>query len=158
MMNIQVSSLNHTLTETKEWLDDLIRIGDPFQNEQQAYSYLRAVLHSLRDRLTVEEAVHLAAQLPMLVRGFYYEGWRPALAPNDEKTPAEFFDSVRESLKDQLTGDEELEQATRAVFQLLVERVESGQIRHVRDQLPEALQDLWPAEAGAGAAGPPAGG
>jgi uncharacterized protein (DUF2267 family) len=49
----------------------------------------------------VEEAVHLAAQLPMLVRGFYYEGWRPALAPNEEETPADFFARVRESLGDQ---------------------------------------------------------
>jgi uncharacterized protein (DUF2267 family) len=31
------------------------------------------VLHALRDRLTVEEASDLAAQLPMLIRGLYYE-------------------------------------------------------------------------------------
>lgn len=142
MMNTDVSSLNHTVTETKEWLDDLVAAG-PFEVEQQAYSHLRAVLHSLRDRLTVEEAVHFAAQLPMLIRGFYYEGWRPALAPNEETTPGEFFASVRESLNDQLTGDEELRESTEAVLKLLVNRVQPGQIRHVRAQLPEELQELW---------------
>ncbi|MBW3553391.1 MAG: DUF2267 domain-containing protein [Gemmatimonadetes bacterium] len=145
MLKSDVSALNHTLAQTQEWLDDLVESG-PFETEQQAYSYLRAVLHSLRDRLTVEEAVHLAAQLPMLVRGFYYEGWRPALAPNEESTPGEFFDSVRESLHDQFTGDEAIGEATRAVFELLVNRVQPGQIRHVRDQLPDALQELWPGD------------
>ena len=147
MLKSDVSALNHTLTETQEWLDDLAGSG-PFEGEQQAYSYLRAVLHSLRDRLTVEEAVHLAAQLPMLVRGFYYEGWRPALAPNQESTRGEFFDSVRESLNDQFTDDDRIGDATRSVFELLVQRIQPGQIRHVRDQLPEALQELWPGDSG----------
>lgn len=143
MLNTDVSSLNHTVTETKGWLDELVQNG-PFETEQQAYSHLRAVLHTLRDRLTVEEAVHLAAQLPMLVRGFYYEGWRPALAPNEETTPAEFFASVRESLHDQVTSDDDLREPVQAVLGLLVEHIEPGQIRHVRDQLPDALQELWP--------------
>lgn len=145
MLKSDVSALNHTLTETEEWLEDLVGSG-PFESEQQAYSNLRAVLHSLRDRLTVEEAAHFAAQLPMLVRGFYYEGWRPALAPNEESTPAEFFDSVRESLNDRFTGDAEIGEATRAVFELLVKRVQPGQVRHVREQLPDALQELWPGD------------
>jgi uncharacterized protein (DUF2267 family) len=34
------------------------------------------MLHALRDRLPPEIAVHLSAQLPMLVRGIYYEGWK----------------------------------------------------------------------------------
>lgn len=142
MMNTDVSALNHTLTETKAWIDQLVEEG-PFENEQQGYSHLRAVLHSLRDRLTVEEAVHLAAQMPMLMRGFYYEGWRPSLAPNDERDIGEFMDSIRESLNDQFTPDDDLEQSATAVFSLLTARLPEGQIRHVRNQLPEALQKLW---------------
>ena len=40
-------------------------------NPQQAHSVRRAVLHTLRDRLTVGGAADLGAQLPMLIRGFY---------------------------------------------------------------------------------------
>jgi uncharacterized protein (DUF2267 family) len=115
----------------------------PFVKERQAYSHLRAVLHALRDRLTVEEAVHLAAQMPMLVRGFYYEGWRPALAPNEEKTVTEFLDAVRESLRDDSTRDTDLEPTTRAVLDLLTNRLSEGQIRHVRDQLPAEIKEFW---------------
>jgi len=65
-----------TIEKTGLWLEDLAQeLGNI--PAQRAYSILRAVLHALRDRLTVEEAVKLGAQLPLLVRGFYYEGWRP---------------------------------------------------------------------------------
>jgi uncharacterized protein (DUF2267 family) len=142
MVTAEINALNHTMEETNEWLAQLLELG-PFENEAQAYSHLRAVLHALRDRLTVEEAVHLAAEMPMLVRGFYYEGWRPALAPNDQDTRSEFLDKVRQSLNGQLTTDASLEPAVTAVFRLLDERIEDGQVRHVRSQLPEAIDALW---------------
>ena len=52
-------------------------------------------LHALRDRIGAESAVHLAAQLPMLLRGLYYEGWRMAASQTKERSRAEFFDHVR---------------------------------------------------------------
>ena len=36
------------------------------------------MLHAVRDRLQVNDAVSLGAQLPELLRGAYYEQWRPA--------------------------------------------------------------------------------
>jgi uncharacterized protein (DUF2267 family) len=57
----------------------------------------RAVLHVLRDRLPVPEAAHFGAQLPMLVRGFYYDNWKPATAPKKIKTAQEFYDAVRQN-------------------------------------------------------------
>lgn len=41
-----------------------------WQDRHAAYLALRATLHALRDRLTVEEVAELGAQLPMLIRGF----------------------------------------------------------------------------------------
>lgn len=142
MMNTGVPALNHTVQETHRWLTELAA-AEPFEAEATAYSALRAVLHSLRDRLEVDEAVHLSAQMPMLVRGFYFEGWDPSRAPNDEDTREEFLASVDRSLKNASLGMD-TEQATRAVFSFLEHKLSEGQVRHVRGQLPEEVQALWP--------------
>ena len=65
-----------TVQETNTWLRGLME-NLHLTDRQEAYHDLRVTLHALRDRLTVEEAAHLAAQLPMLIRGLYYEGGTP---------------------------------------------------------------------------------
>jgi hypothetical protein len=55
-------------------------------------------LHALRDCLIVDEAVNLGAQLPMLIRGFYYEGWRPEGRPFKYRHKEEFFAQVAKTL------------------------------------------------------------
>lgn len=117
------------------------------EDTHDVYLSLRAVLHALRDRLPPAEAAQMAAQLPMLVKGFYFDGWRPSAAPTKVRNRQEFLDGIRETLRTRMpTAD--AERITRAVFELLTNHVSAGEIEQVVTSLPEELRDLWPATAG----------
>ena len=73
-------SFDHTIQLTHVWINDLdARLG--WNNKPRSYRLLKSTLHALRDLLPVNEAADLGAQLPELLRGAYYEGWRPAATP-----------------------------------------------------------------------------
>jgi uncharacterized protein (DUF2267 family) len=134
-----------TLHKTHIWLNE---ITDELRWEDRGRGYkaLRAGLHALRDRLTVEEAAHLGAQLPMLIRGLYYEGWTPAGKPHKTQSLDEFLAPIRE----QFRGDAEVdpERVARAVFKVLAKRVSEGEIEDVKGLLPKELAELWPEAVG----------
>jgi len=132
---------DRTLEKTVVWLNELMD-ETGWQDRHLAYTALRAVLHGLRDRLTAEEAVDLGAQLPMLVRGFYYEGWRPAGRPFKYRHKEEFLQHVGRELPS--LEEPDVETAARAVFKLLADHVTAGEIGQVRSQLPEDVRALWP--------------
>lgn len=129
-----------TLQKTNTWLRQIM---DELATEDRhlAYSALRVTLHALRDRLPVDEAAHLGAQLPMLVRGLYYEGWQPRGKP--EKTDlGEFLLIIRSHVGSGL-GDPDPRQVARAVFRVLTLHVTPGEIAGVKHCLPADLQELW---------------
>lgn len=135
-----------TLQTTHHWLRELELIAS-LRNESEAYSVLRAVLHTLRDRLTPDEAVNLAAELPMLVRGFYYENWKPSVTPKILRTLAEFLREIPLLPHPDETFD--AEKAVRSVFLMLDHRVSAGEIHDVRHMLPQEVRSLWPEYAAA---------
>lgn len=136
-----IGSFDRTVQKSHEWLKTLAEMGH-FKDEQQAYTALSAVLHSLRDRLTIDEAADLASELPMLIRGLYYEGWKPSMAPNKERSRDEFLDSVRESLRGNRLVDPQ--HAVACVFKLLNEKITAGEIRDVKQMLPPDVRSLFP--------------
>jgi uncharacterized protein (DUF2267 family) len=131
-----------TLQKTNLWLKQICELLH-WDDHQKAYHGLRAVLHVLRDRLPADEAVHLGAQLPMLVRGFYYDCWKPAATPVKIKTPQEFYDAVRENF----TADRNVNpmRLTEAVMKVLAEHVSPSEVEKLRGISPPELRSLWPA-------------
>jgi uncharacterized protein (DUF2267 family) len=130
-----------TLEKTTRWvsqLDEVLGTDDL----HKAYMTLRAVLHALRDRLTPEEAVQLGAQLPMLVRGFYYEGWHPANKPSRYRHRKDFFDQIQREIPS--LDDSDLEHAVTSVFVILTQELRGNELDQVRDMLPHELRELWP--------------
>jgi uncharacterized protein (DUF2267 family) len=142
MSSAGLESFDHTVQLTHEWINELDRsLG--WNNKGRSYHLLKSVLHALRDRLIVEEAADLAAQLPMLLRGAYYEQWRPAAVPERHKTKDDFLARVAAAFKPPQTL-EHPGQAVIAVFQLLSKKITSGEIDDVRHALPEDLRNIWP--------------
>ena len=129
-----------TVHKTNAWLKRLMEIQG-WEDRRLAYLGLRAVLHALRDRLTVEEVAELSAQLPMLVRGFYYEGWDPTDKPVRERQREQFLDRIEREFRTDVPIDPE--DVARAVFRLLSECVTEGEIEDVRHVLPSEIRGLW---------------
>ena len=146
MIDTHVDSLNRTIQKTHAWLKSLTKVG--FEDEAQAYQALRSVLHAIRDRMNRDEAVHLGAQLPMLVRGFYYDGWKPDQAALEIQDRTDLYQRVQRNLGP--TSDVDPAHAVEAVFKLLDRELTPGEIAHVRSQMPEDIEKLWPRPAGVG--------
>jgi len=132
---------DRTVQKTNTWLNELMQeLG--LQDKHKAYLAMRATLHALRDRLTVDEVAQLAAQLPMLMRGFYYEGWDPSDKPLRERHKAQFLARMEQ----QFRGEDRIdtERVARAVFTVLANRVSAGEIADVKNVVPAELRELWP--------------
>jgi uncharacterized protein (DUF2267 family) len=134
----QVDVFQTTLQKTGEWLRDIRQALD-WETDQRAYLALRAVLHTLRDRLPVVEAVHFGSQLPMLVRGFYYEGWTPLDKPL-KMTREEFLACVGSYFR----GDRDIsaEQVTHAVVETMNNHLDPGELNKLAHVLPRDFADL----------------
>lgn len=135
-----IRAFDSTVQTTNIWLNDLAdQLG--WQDKQRAYHALTAVLHALRDRLPLEQAVGLGAQLPMLIRGIYYEGWHPVDKPLKERKKEAFLRHVASAFR----SDDHIdaEEVARAVFQVIGKHVSRGEVKHVKLTLPEEIRSLW---------------
>lgn len=133
-----------TLQTTNIWLNGISQDIGP--DRQLAWHVLGVVLRALRDRLTVEDAAHLSAELPMLVRGAFYEQYPPARQPLTIRSRSEFVERVADRLHDVRPLNPE--EAITAVFRQLSRHVPKGQIEKTREALPAEIRELWPTESG----------
>lgn len=131
-----------TLQKTNRWLNDAMRLLDT-KDKHTAYLAFRSTLHALRDRMTVEEVAQFAAQLPMLMRGLYYEGWDPTGKPLKLRTREEFLARIAQELRGPGDGMDP-EPLARAVFVVLGEHLTGGEIEDLKASLPAEIRELWP--------------
>lgn len=131
-----------TIQTANIWLDEVMcELG--WSDRHKAYHALRAVLHALRDRLSVDEAAQLSAQLPLLVRGVFFEGWHPSHKPRKER----HWDQFVAHVSDSFILDTEINptEITRAVLKVLSQHVADGETESLKRVLPEQIRDLLPA-------------
>lgn len=128
-----------TLQTTHIWLNEITEVIGP--DRQLAWKVLSTVLHKLRDRLPVDVAAHLGAQLPLLIRGVYYDQFQPAKQPTRCRDLDEFVAEVQEWLSD--VRPVNAADAVDAVFGTLSRHVPEGQLAIVRHALPETIRVRW---------------
>ena len=129
-----------TLQTTNIWLDEIMAELGP--DRQVAWHVLGAVLHALRDRLQTGLAVHLGAQLPLLVRGLYYDQWRASEQLVKQRSTEAFLEHVADGLAD--IRPVNVRDATQVVFRVLNHYLDPHQTEKVRQALPENIRKMWP--------------
>jgi uncharacterized protein (DUF2267 family) len=135
-------TLDHAEEVAHLWINEL---GDylHWSDDARTQRLLRAVLHTIRDFLTIDEAADLAAQLPVLIRGLYYEGWDPSSAPERPRNKKAFMDHVNDAFFEPQSL-ENPEEAVACVIKLLYRHVSGGQMAQVRQSLRKDLRFLFP--------------
>ena len=128
-----------TLQVTNIWLDEIM--GELGPDRHFAWHALGAVLRPLRDRLPPDLAAHLGAQLPLLVRGLYYDQWHPAGKPEKLRSLDDFLQRINEGL--QGARPAKVQDVTRAIFRTLSRHADPGQVAKVLDVLPEEIRAFW---------------
>ena len=141
---------DETLHATNTWLHKVTsRMG---WDDREKGRLLRLCLHTVRDRMPVGEAAHLSAQLPLLLRGVFFEGWRPAKVPLPVQTVEEFLAPLQKGFASERHFDAEA--AFREVVDVMRMHVSAGEMEDVRRVMPDESKRLWAEER----LGPPADG
>lgn len=140
MTSTGLDSFDTTVQETNKILNDIMGEFNWYGQKDWAYDALRAVLQTLRDRLQVNEAADLGSQLPMLVRGFYYEGWKPANTPQDWNRK-EFLNKVKQRFSQETNKSPE--DLVIGVMVALDKNISRGEWQDIISNLPEDLKPLF---------------
>jgi uncharacterized protein (DUF2267 family) len=134
-------SFDHSVQVARQWVDELdsaLGWGD----HSRSYRLLGAVLQTLRDCLPIAQSAHFSAQLPLLLRGVYFEHWQPAAEHPHHWNLERFFAAIDTFFRNDPIED--TADAAMEVFQLLENRISDGEIRKLRACLPREIRDLWP--------------
>ncbi len=120
-------------------------LGHPEETSRTAI-ILRAVLHALRERITIPESFNLIAQLPMFMKAIYVEGWKYSEQPQ-KFNKKEFLEEIKRH-QDQL-GENEFpwEESTESIVKTVINElktfVSKGEIEDILAQLPDEFKELF---------------
>jgi uncharacterized protein (DUF2267 family) len=134
-----VDSIERSVHKTNDWLSELAaELGT--EDREEAWRVLRSYLQLLRDQLTTDEAAQLAAQLPLVLRGAFYEGFDPGHQPGKVRDREQFLARLAE--RAQLTGPDEAQRAAEAAAHVLSRHVTPGELDDVLSQLPREVREV----------------
>ena len=139
MNNIQ--DIEKAVPDVEVWLADL-KQRLRWHDREKVYLALLAVLHALRDSLPRDEAAYLGVQLPVLLRGLYFEGWHPSARVTRARSRSAFVERIQEGVHRDPGID--ADEVAHAVLSLLADRLPAGELEDAKAATPTALRMFWP--------------
>ncbi len=138
MTMTHVSSIEKSIHEFNVWIKDIkfeLKCSD-----HDAYTALHSTLHSLRDRLPVESVAHLGAQLPIIIKGVFYDKWSPKSTP--ERVDKMTFTSRVHS---HFNNDPSInpENVIQTVFFVMQKHIDKNELDNVKAALPPKIENLF---------------
>src|SRR5688500_12553050 len=139
MPNTGLDVFDSTLQQTSLFLKEIEEEFGWQDRRVQSYAAARTVLHALRDRMTVQEAADFAGQLPILLKGVFFDGWSTSGVP--KKMDADEF---REEIQSrfQYAVDGTINDVIRVVVRALGRFISQGEMDDVASILPKTLANL----------------
>ena len=126
---------NHALHTANIWLAD---IGTALGTRDRRYTrgVVRAWMHTLRDRVTVDAAAKFGAQLPELLRGVYYDGWEP------NKTPVKYNveQYIQRFAAQASIPAVQVPTTAATITEVMADRMSPGQVSETLAELPTDLR------------------
>ena len=139
MTTTHLDIIERSVEKTHVWINDVAEeLGS--DDRHQAYRVLRAFLHALRDHLPVDESAQLAAQLPIFIRGIFYEAWEPSATPDQARDLDTFLERIASEAR--LAGSTEASFAAAAANRVLSRHISAGEIDSLLHVLPARLREF----------------
>jgi uncharacterized protein (DUF2267 family) len=140
MPNYGIPAFAHAAQQAQQWVNELSEDLN-WNDKGRAYRLLKSVLHAVRDWISAEEVADLSAQLPLFIRGVYFEGWDPMKARTVYRKRADFIARVESDfVSDPLVMPAE---DVGKVLEFLSRKLPGGEVRQVRQSMPKSLRALW---------------
>lgn len=133
-------SFEQQTKETHLWLNEIAELMDAPERKDWALNALKAVMHTVRDRTTLQEVFHLSAQLPVLIRGFFLESYKPTGKPL-KMNATEFMRMIRDNMGPGVEVPADV--AFQAVMAVLYSKVSPGELDDIKGSMPKSIQRFW---------------
>jgi uncharacterized protein (DUF2267 family) len=133
--------------EANEYLNTLCeRLGHPDEH-RRVLNVWRAVVHTIRDRITPQEAFHMMSQLPTLMKGVFVENWTYSTKPiEDFRSLDEMTRRVEERQRQLGETEFDWDASTREIIsevaRSLKDYLSPGQYDHILENLPKEVSEV----------------
>lgn len=135
------------ISEQNEFMKELSANLGHKEDERQVERVLRATLHILRERLTIQQSLHLLSQLPAFLKLMYIEGWKYHDKPARFRSIEDFKEAVKEEQfhlgEREFDWSEPTEKIVTVVIDTLKKYLSEGEISDMLAALPGELHSLF---------------